>query len=83
MTNREYFAQISPEVLKARAEQGDADAQNDLGVMYMDGHGVEPDYDEALKWWRKAAEQGHAGSQHSLGTRKSTFMDDSYFRLFH
>jgi TPR repeat protein len=26
------------------------------------------DYAEALKWWRKAADQGHVGAQLDLGT---------------
>ena len=42
------------------AEQGDADAQNNLGVMYRNGKGVPQDDAEAVKWYRKAAEQGHA-----------------------
>ena len=28
---------------------------------------MEQDYEEALKWTRKAAEQGHAGGQNNLG----------------
>ena len=40
------------------AEQGDADAQYNLGVMYDNGQGVPQDYAEAVKWYRLAAEQG-------------------------
>ena len=40
------------------AEQGYADAQYNLGVMYANGHGVSQDYAEAAKWYRLAAEQG-------------------------
>ena len=40
------------------AEQGDADAQYNLGWMYTNGDGVLQDYAEALKWYRLAAEQG-------------------------
>ena len=36
--------------------------------MYCLGHGVPQDNAEAVKWWHKAAEQGHAGAQLSLGT---------------
>ena len=39
------------------AEQGDAEAQFNLGLMYADGEGVPKDYAEAVKWYRKAAEQ--------------------------
>ena len=49
------------------AEQGDARAQSNLGVMYYEGRGVPQDYQEALKWYRKAAEQGDEGAQSQLG----------------
>ena len=49
------------------AEQGDADAQFNLGVMYEDGQGVTQDYKKALKWYRLAAEQGDATAWHQLG----------------
>ena len=40
------------------AEQGYADAQYNLGLMYSNGEGVPQDYKEAVKWYRLAAEQG-------------------------
>lgn len=49
------------------AEQGDADAQYNLGLMYHRGKGVPQDYAKAVKWYRTAAEQGHAFAQFSLG----------------
>ncbi len=49
------------------AEQGDANAQRNLGVMYGEGLGVTQDYAKAMKWYRKAAEQGHADAQCNLG----------------
>ncbi len=49
------------------AEQGDADAQYDLGLMYATGRGVPQDDGEAVRWFRRAAEQGLAGAQYSLG----------------
>ena len=54
--------------LRPLAEQGDADAQYNFGVMYQDGRGVPQDYIESAKWIRKAAEGGHARAQYSLGT---------------
>ena len=36
------------------AEQGDAKAQYNLGVMYDNGKGVTQDYKEAVKWYRKS-----------------------------
>ena len=49
------------------AEQGNAEAQFQLGVMYHSGRGVIQDYVEAMKWYRKSAEQGHAKAQYYIG----------------
>ncbi len=49
------------------AEQGNANAQFFLGVMYDKGRGVPQDDAEAVKWYRKAAEQGVAEAQYNLG----------------
>ena len=35
--------------------------------MYRHGQGVSQDYQEALKWYRRSAEQGHAWAQNNLG----------------
>ncbi|MEN8220548.1 MAG: tetratricopeptide repeat protein [Pseudomonadota bacterium] len=48
------------------AEQGDAQAQYNLGLIYAKGVGVYPNLQEAIKWARKAAEQGHANAQNLL-----------------
>ena len=48
------------------AEQGDADAQFNLGACYFLGNGVEKNDSEAVKWWRRAAEQGNAKAQEVL-----------------
>ena len=60
---------LTPELdeLRARAEQGDADAQADLGFRYSQGCGVREDDVEAVRWYRLAADQGHAGAMNSLG----------------
>ena len=49
------------------AEQGDALAQNNLGLMYDNGWGVPKDSKLVVKWYRKSAEQGHAKAQSNLG----------------
>ena len=49
------------------AEQGDALAQYNLGVMYDNGEGVPEDDAEAVRWYRMAAEQGFAPAQYNLG----------------
>ena len=53
--------------LRARAEQGDAVAQYNLGVIYATGEGVPQDDAEAVRWYRLAAEQGYALAQGALG----------------
>jgi len=60
--------QTDVEALKAKAEQGDAQAQNSLGVRYDTGQGVPQNYAEAIKWFRMAAEQGDAAAQYNLGS---------------
>jgi uncharacterized protein len=49
------------------AEQGDADAQYNLGVMYQNGQGVLQNYKTAAKWFTLAAEQFHANAQYNVG----------------
>ena len=49
------------------ADQGDADAQYNLGLMYGNGRGVLKDDKQAVKWYLKAADQGFAEAQYSLG----------------
>ena len=49
------------------AEQGDTDAQNNLGTCYENGTGVEKDEQKAVEWYQKAAEQGNATAQYNLG----------------
>jgi len=53
--------------IKPLAEQGNRDAQYNLGLMYESGQGVPQDNTEASKWYGKAAGQGSAEAQNSLG----------------
>jgi hypothetical protein len=61
--------QEDPEVARYRlaANQGDASAQDSLGVCYANGRGVPKDEVEAVRWFRLAADQGDDNAQHSLG----------------
>ncbi|MGD2117917.1 MAG: tetratricopeptide repeat protein [Chromatiales bacterium] len=60
----------SPEIrnLEERAAAGDADAQFKLASAYDFGHGVNSNGAAAYHWYRKAADQGHAEAQNSLGS---------------
>ncbi len=55
------------ETLRSAAEQGDAEVQFNLGLMYEQGQGVPQDYAEAVRWYRLAAEQGFTAAQVNLG----------------
>lgn len=48
-------------------EQGNAEAQFVLAVMYEKGNGVQQSWSEAIKLLRASAEQGCAEAQHELG----------------
>ena len=56
------------EALKAKAQAGDPKAQNQLGVRYLIGDGVEKDPKQAVEWYRKAAHSGYADALFNLGT---------------
>jgi TPR repeat protein len=68
--NPEVTQKPDPDIpsLKAKAENGDAKAQNELGEVFRLGKlGAATNQVEAVKWFRKAAEQGNASAQHRLG----------------
>lgn len=50
-----------------RANQGDAVAQYNLGMLYEQGKGVQHSYTEALGWYRKSAAQGFPYAVQRLG----------------
>jgi TPR repeat protein len=58
---------VDIEDLRAKAEQGNPQAQKDLGAFYAKGIVVKQSYVEAGKWYRMAADQGHAVAQTALG----------------
>ncbi|OAD22595.1 Sel1 domain-containing protein repeat-containing protein [Candidatus Thiomargarita nelsonii] len=58
---------VSFQAIVEKAEQGDANAQFNLGVMYGFGIGVTQNDISAAKWFRKAAKQEHAGAYGGLG----------------
>ncbi len=49
------------------AEQGDAMAEFNLGLMHARGDGVTQNYHQALDWYFKAAEQGYPEAQYWVG----------------
>ena len=56
------------------AEQGDAEAQNRLALLYLqDWFPGGANHGESMRWYRKAAEQGHVKAQHALGDHYASF----------
>ncbi|MDH2998852.1 hypothetical protein A1D22_03145 [Pasteurellaceae bacterium LFhippo2] len=55
------------ELVLPQANQGDAQAQFNVGVIYMLGWNQSIDYAEALKWFQKSAAQGHINSIYNIG----------------
>jgi len=50
-----------------QAQVGDAEAQAYVGEIYEKGLGLQPDYDLAAVWYKKAAKQGLTRAQINLG----------------
>lgn len=48
------------------ADLGLANAQANLGALYLAGDGVEQDPKQAARWFARAAHQGHVVSQYEL-----------------
>lgn len=53
---------VAANELLREAKQGDAEAQYQLGTMYLTGTWFPADRDEAMHWFAAAAIQGHAGA---------------------
>jgi hypothetical protein len=47
--------------------EGNAEAQYNLGVLYLEGQCVKADVDQARAWFTKAAHQNHPEAQYNLG----------------
>lgn len=60
--------QITAEELKTKAEQGDAEAQCNLGLRYENGQEGPTNMVEAVKWFRKAADQNYAAAESCLAS---------------
>jgi len=58
---------VSVRALHSLAEQGNAEAQFNLGRLYDRGRGVPKDKQEAVRWYRRAAMQGDTFAQNALG----------------
>ena len=48
------------------ADQGNAAAQRNMGIMYFTGQGVARDYREAVNWFQKATDNGDEWAKEQL-----------------
>lgn len=60
------FSKEEIALIKEAASKGGIKAQALLGTLYYRGNGVEMDDAQAVKWWRKSAEQGNPHAQYDL-----------------
>ena len=51
-----------------KAEQGDAEAMNYLGILNYLGLGKQRDYRKAAEWFQQSAQMGFADAQYNLGS---------------
>jgi TPR repeat protein len=58
---------VSVRTLHSLAEQGNAEAQFNLGLLYDRGRGLPKDKQEAVRWYRRSAMQGDPFAQNALG----------------
>lgn len=63
--NKDYATAIQE--WRPLAESGDAAAQFNLGLMYLDGAGVPQSLPHAIEWFRRSADQGYTKAQYNLG----------------
>jgi TPR repeat protein len=71
-------AKMTIDELTALAEQGHDFTQYNLALCYWDGEGVEKDFKQAIKWFKKAANQGDTEAQKDLDDLKQSL---EYFNL--
>jgi TPR repeat protein len=65
--------------LRKAAAQGDAQKQFELGSRYYTGKGVAKDHAEAMRWYCKAAEEGHPGKQFHRWASRTGLMETTLY----
>lgn len=54
--------------IRQKAENGNIQAQSDLGLLYEQGNDVEKDYAKAFYWYKKSAMHGYDVAQYNVGS---------------
>ena len=76
-------------IFKLLADQGDSAGQNNVGICYQCGQGVEVNKKEAFKYYKLSAKQGNLDGQNNLGqcyqygigVNKSKWKPAKYYKL--
>ncbi len=63
-TDKRHF---TVQLFYEKAQNGDAGAQFQLGLLYLEGQSTIQDFEEAAKWFELAAEKNHIQAQYQLG----------------
>ena len=63
---REHYA-TALRAFRAEADEGDPQAQNNIGYMYEYGWGEPQDYKKAMEWYKKAAKKSLAEAEYNVG----------------
>ena len=63
--SEKFQADLDSHLLKAY--EGDRDAQFKVGVLYTNDQYIKPDYEQAVYWYKQAANQNHILAQYNLG----------------
>ena len=58
---------LNVNILREKAEAGDAIAQAEYGVLFLTGEEVQTNYAEAMKWFLKSSKQGYMRANGYLG----------------
>lgn len=67
---------------RAAAQQGDAEAMNNYGIMLMKGEGVPVNLKEAQKYFQMSADQGNSFGQNNLGVLLKNIDQERAKRMF-
>jgi TPR repeat protein len=63
---------------QSKANQGDANSQFNLALLYENGAGTPQNTKQAVYWYTKLAEQGHVAAQYKLGRLYRFSGDDDF-----
>jgi len=66
ISQKEQFSNLTPYEQEVKAQEGDAEAQYELGCKYEIGDGFPKDTEKAIVLFSRAAAQGHKAAQERI-----------------